>query len=159
MSQGAKDLIDEIEDVNKGIDEYKLDFIGSNQEKFNFNIFRMPVSFLSSIYNSEITLKKAEISQRKIEKKIEEVKFGYRPENAGKKKEINRVLIKVNDLLEYRNKIIDSFKNGTFSSEHLNKSDDAAHGYVLEGVEKFLQKIKSMSENINPSLFHEFFEL
>ena len=68
-------------------------------------------------------------------------------------------MIKVNDLLEYRNKIIDSFKNGTFSSEHLNKSDDAAHGYVLEGVEKFLQKIKSMSENINPSLFHEFFEL
>ena len=86
MSQGAKDLIDEIEDVNKGIDEYKLDFIGSNQEKFNFNIFRMPVSFLSSIYNSEITLKKAEISQRKIKKKIEEVKFGYRPENAGEKK-------------------------------------------------------------------------
>ena len=106
----------------------------------------MPISFLSVIYNGEITFKKAEISQRKIEKKIEELKFGYRPENAGEKEEINKALIQVNDLLEYRNKIIDSFKNSTFSSEHLKKSDDATHGYVLEGVEKFLQtQVCSMS--------------
>ena len=36
-----------------------------------------------------------------------------------KKKEINGVLMQANDLLEYRNKIIDMFKDGTFSSEHL----------------------------------------
>ena len=34
--------------------------------------------------------------------------------------------MQVNDLLEYRNKIIEAFKDGTFSSEHLQKSDDAA---------------------------------
>ena len=66
----------------------------------------MPISFLSVIYNGEITFKKAEISQRKIEKKIEELKFGYRPENAGEKEEINKALVQVNDLLEYRNKIM-----------------------------------------------------
>ena len=46
----------------------------------------------------------------------------------------------------------------TFSSEHLKKSDDAAHDYVLKGVEKFIQKTKSMAENINLSLFKDFFE-
>ena len=46
----------------------------------------------------------------------------------------------------------------TFLSEHLKKSDDAAHDYVLKGVEKFIQKTKSMAENINLSLFQDFFE-
>ena len=54
--------MDEIEDADDDIDKYKLVFIGSNREKFNFNIFRMPVSFLSAIYNGEISLKEAEIS-------------------------------------------------------------------------------------------------
>ena len=64
-----------------------------------------------------------------------------------------------NDLFKYRNKTIQAFKEGTFSSEHLKKLDGAAHDYVLENVNDFIQKIKSMSENINLSLFSEFFEL
>ena len=39
----------------------------------------MPVSFLSAVYNGEISLKEADISQRKMEEKIEELR-GYRPE-------------------------------------------------------------------------------
>ena len=35
-----------------------------------------------------------------------------------KKKEIYQVLMLANDLLEYRNKIIDAFKDGTFSSKY-----------------------------------------
>ena len=66
--------------------------------------------------------------------------------------------MKVNDMLEYRDKIIEAFRDGTFSSEHLKKSDDAAYDYVLKGVTKFIQKIKSMSENINLSLYCEFFQ-
>ena len=81
LSQEAKDLMDEIEDVNNDIDYNKIIFIGSNKEKFNFNIFSTPLSFLSAIYNGEISLKETEISQRKIKKKIEELN-GYRPENA-----------------------------------------------------------------------------
>ena len=57
--------------------------------------------------------------------------------------------MQANDLLEYRNKIIDAFKDGTFSSELLKKSDDAAYDYVLEDINNFIQKIESMSENIN----------
>ena len=37
--------MDEIEDADKNIDIYKLAFIGSNREKFNFNIFRKPLIF------------------------------------------------------------------------------------------------------------------
>ena len=35
-----------------------------------------------------------------------------------KKEEIYHVLMQANDLLEYRNKIIDAFKDGTFSSKY-----------------------------------------
>ena len=51
LSQNANDLMDEIKDADNDIDKYKLAFIGSNREKLNFNTFRMPLSFLSAIYN------------------------------------------------------------------------------------------------------------
>ena len=38
LSQKAKDLMHEIEDADNDIDKYKLAFIGSNREKFNFHI-------------------------------------------------------------------------------------------------------------------------
>ena len=97
LSQKAKDLMDEIKDVDDDIDNNKLLFIGSNKEKFNFNIFRMPLNFLSAIYNGEISLTEAEISQRNLEKKIEKLKFNYRSENAEEKKERNGVLMQAND--------------------------------------------------------------
>ena len=62
--------MDEIENDNDDIDIYKLAFIGSNREQFNFNTFRMPLNFLSAIYNGEISLKEAEFEQREIEKEI-----------------------------------------------------------------------------------------
>ena len=46
-----------------------------------------------------------------------------------------------------------------FLSEHLKTSDDAAHGYVQEDVNDFIQEIKSMEEKINLSLLEDFFEL
>ena len=63
-----------------------------------------------------------------------------------------------NDMLKYRDKIIDAFKNGTFLSGHLEKSDDAAHYLVLGDAKDFIQKIKLMSEKINLSFFEDFFE-
>ena len=36
-------------------------------------------------------------------------------------------------------------------------SDDAAHGYVLKDVNDFIQEIESMSENLYPNLFNDFF--
>ena len=55
-------------------------------------------------------------------------------------------------------KIIDAFKDGTFLSEYLKKSDDAAYDYALKNVNNFIQKIELMVEKINLSLFREFFE-
>ena len=65
----ASDLIDEIEEDDNDIDINKLAFIGSDREKFNFNIFRMPLNFLQDIYNREISLKEAKFKQRDLEKK------------------------------------------------------------------------------------------
>ena len=85
--------------------------------------------------------------------------FNYKPKNEKEKEEINGVLMQANDLLEYRNKTIDVFKDGTFLSEHLKKTDNAAYGYVLEDVKDFIQEIESMSEKINLSLFEDFLQL
>ena len=125
------------------------------KKKFNCNTFKKPSNFLSAIYNGEILLKEAEINQRNLEEKIEELKFNYKPENEKEKEEINEVLMQANDLLEYRNKIIDAFKNGIFLCEYLKKSDN----YVLKDVKNFIQEIKLMEEKINLSLFEDIFEL
>ena len=42
------------------------------------------------------------------------------------KEEINGVLMQANDILEYRDKIIEALNDGTFSSEHLKKSANTA---------------------------------
>ena len=68
LSQEAEDLLDEIKDANDDIDDYNLLFIGSNREKFNFNIFRKPLDFLPAIYDGKMSLKEAEIKQRNVEK-------------------------------------------------------------------------------------------
>ena len=114
-------MIDEIEDADDDIDDGKLLFIGSNKEKFNFNTFNKPLNFISAIYNGEISLKEPEIKQRNLEEKIEELNFNYKPKNEKEKKEIRQVLMQAKDLLEYRNKIINAFKNNIFLSEYLKK--------------------------------------
>ena len=100
-------MIDEIEEVNNDIDEHKLLFIGSNKETFNFTTFRMPLNFLSDIYNGKISLKEAEFKQKDLE--IENLQFYYIPKNKKEKEEKSQVLMQANDLLEYRDKIIDAF--------------------------------------------------
>ena len=64
-----------------------------------------------------------------------------------------------NDMLNYRDEIIEAFRNGTFSSEHLKKSDNVAYDYRLKDASKSIKKIESMAKNINLSLINEFFEL
>ena len=158
LSQKAEDLMEEIKDADNGIDKYKLVFFGSNREKFSFNIFRMPLNFLSVIYNVEVSLKEAKISHRDLEKEIEELKYNYKPKNVEEKEKINGVLMQANDILEYRDKIIEAFRDCTFSSEHLKKSANTAYDYMLKDVKKFIQKIESVVKNINLSLFEDFFE-
>ena len=61
--------------------------------------------------------------------------------------------------MEYRDEIIDAFKDGTFSSEFLKQSDAAAHDYVLKDVDNSIQETKSIKEEINLSLYENVFEL
>ena len=67
--------------------------------------------------------------------------------------------MQANEMLEYTNKITEAFRNGTFLSAHLKKSDGAAYDYALKDVSKCIMKIDSMAKNINLSLFNAFFEL
>ena len=127
-------------------------------EKFNFNTFNMPLNFLSDIYNGKISLKEAEFKQRDLEKKIDNLKFGYKSKDKKEKEEKSQVLMDAKELLESRSEIIKAFKDDIFLSEHLKKSDDAAYDFTLKNVNKFVQEIRSMEEKINLSLFEELFE-
>ena len=49
-------------------------------------------------------------------------------------------MMQANDILGYSNIIIEAFWDGTFLSEHLQKSDNAAYDYVLKAVNKLLKK-------------------
>ena len=75
--------MDEVKDANDDINIHMLVVMG---KKFIFNTFKMLLDFLSAIYNGEKSLKEAEISQRNLEKKIEELKFGYRPKKRKRKR-------------------------------------------------------------------------
>ena len=76
-----------------------LFFVGSNGEKFNFNILKTPLDFLLNFYNQKITLKEAEFIQESLNK------FNYKPNNV-EEEEINSVLMQANELLIYRDIII-----------------------------------------------------
>ena len=67
--------------------------------------------------------------------------------------------MQANNLFEFKDKIVDAFKDGTFSSKNLIKSDAAAYDYVLNDVNDFIQEIKSIEQKINLGLFEDFFEL
>ena len=54
LSPEVKDLMNEIEDADDEINNDKFIFIDSNQEKLNFNTFKMPLNFISDIYNGNI---------------------------------------------------------------------------------------------------------
>ena len=69
LSQETKDLMDEIKDANDNIDIYKLVFIGSNKKRFNFNTFRVPLNFLSAIYNGKFSLKRHKLIKEIYRKK------------------------------------------------------------------------------------------
>ena len=69
LSQKEKGLMDEMEEVNQNIDIQKLIFIDSNKKRFNLNIFDMPLTFISAIYNGKISLKEVEFKQKDFEKK------------------------------------------------------------------------------------------
>ena len=57
-----------------------------------FNTFRIPLNFLSAICNGKISFKKAEIDQRDLKQKIEELKYNYNQNitKKGKRKRINK---------------------------------------------------------------------
>ena len=89
-------------------------FVGSNKENFNFNFFGMLLNFLLDICNGKITLKKQKFIKEIQKKKIEHLRDYKNNADEEEKEEINGVLMQANDLLEYRNKTIDAFKDGTF---------------------------------------------
>ena len=74
----------------------------------------MPLNFLTSIYNGQITLKETEFLKKDLYDETNELK----PKNVKEEEEIYGVLIQANDVFEYRDKIIEAFRDETTLSEH-----------------------------------------
>ena len=53
--------------------------------------------------------------------------------------------MQANDLLEYRGEVIKAFKDGSFLSEHLKKSDDAAYDFTLKNINKLFRWKKKLT--------------
>ena len=115
-------MTDEIKNAENDIDKYKLAFISSNRQKISFKLFRMLLNFLSAIYNGEISLKEAEFLQKDLCNEMNELIYEYKPKNVKEKVETDKVSMHVNNMLKYRDKIIEAFRNGTSLSEHLKKN-------------------------------------
>ena len=45
--------------------------------------------------------------------------------------------MQANEILEYRAKVIKAFRDGTFLSKHLKKSDAAAYDYIERGQQVY----------------------
>ena len=94
-----------------------------------------------------------------MNEKIKRLKFEYKPNNV---EEIDSMLMHANDLLKYRDVLISAFEKSIFFflfEQVKEESKNAFSEFVAEEeVSKFIQKIKSLSKNINLSLFNEFFE-
>ena len=88
LSQEAKDLMTEVENTEDDLDKEKPIFVGKNREKFNFSTFKSPLYFFKNIYHCKITLKKAEVLQESLNKKMKRLKFDYKVNNTEGKKEI-----------------------------------------------------------------------
>ena len=56
--------------------------------------------------------------------------------------------MQANDLLEYRDKTIEAFKDGTFLTKHVKKTDDAAYDYVLKDLNNFIQKLNRWKKKL-----------
>ena len=52
-----------------------------------------------------------------------------------------------NEILEYRDKIIDAFKDGTFLSEYLKNPDGTGYEYVLKNVKNLPKKLNQCQKN------------
>ena len=74
----------------------------------------MPLNFLTTIYNGQITLKETEFLKKDLYDETNELK----PKNVKEEEEIYGVLIQANDMFEYRDKIIEAFRDETTLSEH-----------------------------------------
>ena len=59
-------------------------------------------------------IKKAELLQESLNKKIKRLEFDYQPNNVKEKEETSSVLMHAKELLEYRDKIIKAFEKGIF---------------------------------------------
>ena len=109
----AKELMNEIREVENPIDSEKLVCAKSGKKSFNFNIFKLLFKFSANIYDGKIILEEAKKDQHKKFKQLEDLKK-FDPNNPDNIREKEETLINTEKVYNNRNNVNNAFENEVF---------------------------------------------
>ena len=113
LSPEAKELMNEIREVENDIDPENLVCAKSGKKSFNFNIFRLLFKFAANIYDGKTKLEEAKKDQHKKFKQLEDLKR-FDPNNPDNIREKEQTLINTEKVYNNRNNVNNAFENGVF---------------------------------------------
>ena len=112
LSPEAKELMNEIREVENDIDSEKLVCAKSGKKSFNFNVFKLLFKFSANIYDGKIILE-AKNDQHKKFKQLEYLKK-FDPNNPDNIREKEETLINTEKVYNNRNNVNNAFENEVF---------------------------------------------
>ena len=153
----ANKILLDVKKIDAKLDGAELVCTKNNGTKYNFNAFTLPLKFVETIYNHEITLDEAKDDQDKLEKLIIRLE-NYNAKKPLKIEEKKNVLKSATELLCAREDIINFFEKGIFQfkdnvfktkEESKEESKEEEEGFINNGI--FF--IERKSKDINNDLF------
>ena len=113
LSPEAKELMNEIREVENDIDSEKLVCAKSVKKSFNFNVLKLLFKFSANIYDGKIILEEAKKDQHKKFNQLEDLKK-FDPNNPGNIREKEETLINTEKVYNNRNNVNNAFENEVF---------------------------------------------
>ena len=121
-NQKAKELVDEVKEINRKNKNKKFVCIHSNGTSYNFNKFRDIKQLGNDLSNGQISIKQANDEQDETKEEMAKLE-NYNPINVQKINSKKEVFNNAKKLFNIRSKIIKAFEDGIFSlsKENLHK--------------------------------------
>ena len=121
-NQKAKELVDEVKEINRKNKNKKFVCIHSNGTPYNFNKFRDIKQLGNDLSNGQISIKQANDEQDETKEEMAKLE-NYNPINVQKINSKKEVFNNAKKLFNIRSKIIKAFEDGIFSlsKENLHK--------------------------------------
>ena len=161
LSFEAKELINEIKNIQKNVDYRKLEIIGVDKKEYDFSGYKTFKELFRDLYYRTITIDEAESKQDEFNTVLHLFKK-YSPKHDKYVILKNNFVDNVSKFYEGREKIIEGFKNEIFLL-YYDKEDEEKMGFEKEEEEeisnanKFNEWVNKQETNINKELFKNHF--